>query len=124
MTNNSLGRYALPALAMPSVFNFEIVLASMATANSEVKKLAPIYPPIIVPVATIKFYFCAFQSNLKKSVFLSAPHIVQRVLKFEDIPKVLSTMISKNIIRATIGPAIYHGHGSYIQFIFIKLCCN
>ena len=33
MTNNSLGRYALPALAKPSVFNFEIVLASMATAR-------------------------------------------------------------------------------------------
>jgi hypothetical protein len=50
---------------------------------------------------------------------LPAPQIVHIVRKFEDIPKFLSTIISKNIIKAIIGPATYQGHGSYIQFIFI-----
>src|SRR5680860_633334 len=82
-------------------------------------------PPITAPTTTIRFYLCAFQSNLKKSALFPAPHIVHMVRKFADIPKFLPTISSKNITRAIIGPATYQGQGSYIKFIvFLKLQRN
>ena len=50
--------------------------------------------------------------NLKKSHDLSAPHRVQKVLRFDDIPKFFPDIISRNIITAIIGPETYQGHGS------------
>jgi hypothetical protein len=51
------------------------------------------------------------QLNLKKLVAFPAPHMVQKVLKLEDIPKLLPNRIKKSIINAIKNPEIYQGHG-------------
>jgi hypothetical protein len=89
------------------------------TAVSVDKKCIAIHPPIIAPTATNKFHCCVFQSNLKKSEFLPAPHKVHRVLKLDDIPKLFPKNKRRKSMSAIIGPPTYQGQGLKIHSIVL-----
>jgi len=111
VANSSSGMYAEPALANPFWCKSAITDGAKSTAVSVESKCAPINPPIIVPQAKIIFQLFALQSNLKKSIFLPAPQMVQIVRRLDDMPNDLPIKTSKNMINAIKGPLAYQGQG-------------
>jgi len=108
---SSSGTKSAPGFEIPKEIKLSIVLGLRSTVVSGVIRLPAMKPPMIVPKTKKSPHLLPLRSTLKKSETRPAPHMVQRVLKFEDIPNLLPKMRSRNILSVIRGPATYQGQG-------------